>query len=57
MNKENIVRKKVDRDTTKSVPINIRVTPQISQWMKEHNYSPTGIFYEALKDLKCPHVQ
>ena len=35
----------------KTVLITIRITPQISKWLREKNYSPTGIFYEALKDL------
>jgi len=35
----------------KSVHITIRVTPQISKWLRENNYSPTGIFNEAIKML------
>lgn len=35
----------------KSVLITIRVTPEISRWLKDKDYSPTGIFYEALKEL------
>ena len=31
--------------------ITIRVTPEIAQWLKRKNYSPTGIFYEALRQL------
>ena len=44
------------RKSNKTVVINIRITPEISRWLREKNYSPTGIFYEALRDLKCPHV-
>jgi hypothetical protein len=39
------------RRSEKSIVISIRVTPDISKWLRENDYSPTGIFYEALKDL------
>ncbi len=35
----------------KTVQLNIRVTPRLSKWLKEKDYSPTGIFYEAVKEL------
>ena len=35
----------------KSVLLTIRVTPTISKWLKKKDYSPTGIFYEALRQL------
>lgn len=35
----------------KSVIMNIRITKDISRWMKEKNLSPTAIFYEAIKEL------
>ena len=35
----------------KSVLLTIRVTPYVSQKLKEKNLSPTGIFYAALKEL------
>jgi len=35
----------------------IRITPEISEWMKKNHYSPTKIFYEALRELKCPMVK
>jgi len=31
--------------------ITIRVTPEISRWLKLKNYSPTALFYEAIKEL------
>jgi len=31
--------------------ITIRITEDISKWLSQNNYSPTGIFYEAIKDL------
>ncbi len=47
MNKQNILRKKA----RKTKPICIRITPKHSDWMKKHNFSPTGILLEASKDL------
>lgn len=47
MNIRNIKRRK----TTKSRLITIRVTPDVSRWLKRKDYSPTGIFNEALKEL------
>jgi hypothetical protein len=41
-------RRKWDR---KNVLITIRVTPDISVWLKKKNYSPTAMFYEALREL------
>ena len=48
MNIENIKRKNGHR---KNILITIRITPEISKWLKEKDYSPTGIFYEAVKEL------
>ena len=41
----------------KLISMSIRIDEDISKWLKENEYSPTKIFYEALKDLKCPHVK
>ena len=35
----------------RSVLLSIRITPKLSKWLKEKDYSPTGIFHEAVKDL------
>ena len=35
----------------KTVPINIKITKALSDWLKEKKYSPTGIFEESCKDL------
>ena len=35
----------------KEILINIRITRSMSKWLKEQDYSPTAIFYEAVKDL------
>ena len=48
MNIENIKRK---NNGNKSIVLSIRITPKMSKWLKEKDYSPTGIFYEAVKDL------
>lgn len=39
------------KNNKKDVLITIRITKDISKWLKDKEYSPTGIFYEALKDL------
>ena len=49
MDIQNIIRKY--RRGRKTVLITIRVTPEISDWLKNKDYSPTGIFYEAIKQL------
>lgn len=46
---ENIKRKR--RGNNKTVLITIRITPEISRWLKKNDYSPTGIFYEAIREL------
>jgi len=35
----------------RKVSINIRISEDVSKWMKEKNYSPTAIFNEAVKEL------
>ena len=35
----------------KTIAISIRITPEIASWLRHNNYSPTAIFYEAIKDL------
>ncbi len=35
----------------KTVRISVRLTPALSKWLKEKDYSPTGIFYEAVKEI------
>lgn len=36
---------------TKTVMLTIRITPEVSKWLKENDYSPTGIFNQACKLL------
>jgi len=38
-------------DEKKTVVIAIRVTPNMSNWLREKNLSPTSIFFEAIKEL------
>ena len=41
----------------RSKVITIRVTPDMADWIKKKKYSPTKIFYEALRELDCPHMK
>lgn len=45
----NRCRKRRRRERTKH--ISIRITDDISYWLKKNHYSPTAIFYEAIKEL------
>jgi hypothetical protein len=47
MELNNIIKKR--RRKTKH--ITIRVDSEVEYWLKKKNYSPTGIFYEAIKEL------
>jgi hypothetical protein len=35
------------QETKKKVPVNIRIDPEISEWMKFRNVSPTRLFEKA----------
>jgi hypothetical protein len=35
----------------RTVHLTIRVSPDIKTWLKKNEFSPTAIFYEAIKDL------
>jgi len=39
------------------VNINIKVSASASKWLKEHNYSPTGLFTEAMRELGYSEVE
>lgn len=43
--------KRTKKNNNRNVLITIRVTKDISRWLKDKDYSPTAIFYEALKEL------
>ncbi len=49
MDKEKIVRN--PSKAIKNININIKITKDVSEWLKENKYSPTGIFMEAIKEL------
>ena len=46
---------KIDRrkkpEQKASIQINIRITKDISGWLKKKGFSPTAIFYAALKEI------
>jgi hypothetical protein len=48
MNEENVVKRVSKR---KIVNVNIKISPHASAWLKEKNFSPTGILNEGMKDL------
>lgn len=49
IDKTKIKRQKIAPDKRKNIKINIRVSPEISKFLKDQDISPTGLFYEALK--------
>ena len=49
MDLHKIIRRR--RRGRKTVLIAIRITPEISTWLRNKDYSPTGIFHEAIKQL------
>ena len=49
MNKEKIKTRKTEK---KSKVITLRITQSQSDWLNEKNYSPNGIFQEAILDLQ-----
>ncbi len=44
-----IIRK--PKEEQRTVLVTIRITPEMSRWLKSKNYSPSSIFNEAVKDL------
>ena len=50
MDKEKI--KRIPSKEVKRININIKVSKSVSEWLKENKYSPTGIFNEAIKELR-----
>jgi hypothetical protein len=47
MNEENAKKK----PALKVVSLCIKITKEASQWLKDKDYSPTGLFNEGMKDL------
>jgi len=43
--------KRPSKQTNKTIPINLRITPEVSKWLKKKGISPTLLFDEAVKEL------
>jgi hypothetical protein len=43
--------KSTPRRHRRSVHLTIRVTPDIKNWLRENEYSPTAVFFEAIREL------
>ena len=50
MNIDKIKRRKRNGNN-KKVLITIKISQKLSKWLREKDYSPTGILHEAVKDL------
>ena len=50
INVKNLI-KKTPKPGVKNVIISMRVTTHIKKWLKEKNYTPSALFYEALKEI------
>ena len=48
MDKTKILKRK---SQDKKILINLRIEKELLKWIKDNEYSPTKIFYEAIKDL------
>lgn len=46
-----------DTDDIRTVSLSIKVSKNVSIWMRQHNLSPTSVFHNALKTLGCPHLK
>jgi len=51
MDKKKILKKSLERKPKYTKIISIRVTKEMSKWLMKNDYSPTGIFREACKEL------
>jgi len=49
MNLENIKNRKVAPDKLKNIKVIVRINKDISNFLKEKDISPTGLFNEALR--------
>jgi hypothetical protein len=43
--------KSTPREHRRSAHLTIRISPDIKNWLRKNGYSPTAIFYEAIKEL------
>ncbi len=39
-------------EDAKHIMISMRITQEVSNWLRENNISPTGLFNEAVKDVE-----
>ena len=42
--------KRRPKEDRKTIMLSIRISPKIQKWLIENDYSPTGIFYEAIQN-------
>jgi len=49
MEEKNVLRR--GKKETKDVVITIRITKRLSKWMRDKNYSPSGLLMEACKEF------
>ena len=49
IDKTKIIKRKLDLDKTKTLKVTVRISKDISKYLKDNNISPTGLFYEALR--------
>ena len=45
------------RGCRRRVSLSVKVSENVSKWMRERNVSPTALFHKALELAGCPHVQ
>ena len=43
--------KSTPREHRRTAHLTIRISPHIKNWMRENGFSPTAIFYEAIREL------
>ena len=53
MNEKNCLRQKgyKPEHKRKTLQVTIRITQEVSKWLRDKKYSPTAVFNEALKEL------
>lgn len=55
IDKERILKKNIKKET-KSIVVQIRITPTLSKWLADQKISPTGLFYEAVREVGYKEV-
>lgn len=54
---QNCKRKQVDKTKNKVMQLSIRITKELSEWLRKNELSPTGVFDEAVKELGYKEVK